>query len=374
MQVLKGRIMAFTTSLYDTHCALSAQMVEYAGYLMPIQYEGIQAEHKAVREAAGLFDVSHMALFELKGKDALPFLNYSLTNAFDTLAPGRVRYSIMCNDKGGAIDDLLVYCRNQEHYLIVVNAACRQKDFDQLKALSSGYELSLEDRSDGCAIIALQGPKSQEIIEGLITSELLPQKYYSFVELDFEGEKIIVSRTGYTGEFGYEFYLPAQLAPVLWNKLMDLGAKQGIKACGLGARDTLRLEAAMPLYGHELSLDINPLEAGLNFAVKMEKDDFVGKAALQEWLDLPDDKKRLRCGAVLVSKRILREGAELFADESLEKKIGFVCSGTKAPYLNKSVAMLYVDKPYAQIGKELYALQRSKVLKLELVELPFYKA
>ena len=130
----------------------------------------------------------------------------------------------------------------------------------------------------------------------------------------------------------------------------------------------------MPLYGHELSLDINPLEAGLNFAVKMEKDDFIGKAALQDWLDLPDDKKRLRCGAVLVSKGILREGAELFADESLEKKIGFVCSGTKAPYLNKSIAMLYVDKPYAQIGKELYALQRSKVLKLELVELPFYKA
>ena len=275
--------MELKTPLYDCHLASGGTIVPFAGYLLPVQYPtGIITEHNAVRTAAGLFDVSHMGEIVFSGKDALKNINYILTNDFTSMVDGQVRYSVMCNEQGGCIDDLIVYRLDEETFMIVVNAANKQKDFEWMTACAFG-DVSVEDISETVSQLALQGPLAKEIMLRLIPESALPSKYYYFLDnVMIDDIKCLVSQTGYTGEAGYEIYLSNDDAPKMWNLLLEAGKDKGLIPCGLGARDTLRLEAAMPLYGHEMDDKISPLEAGLNFGVKMKKENFIGKKALEE--------------------------------------------------------------------------------------------
>ena len=289
------------TPLYDVHIAEGGKIVPFAGYLLPVQYAGgVIKEHMAVRQAAGLFDVSHMGEILFTGPTALDTLNHLLTNDFTDMPAGRVRYSVMCNEKGGVIDDLVIYKFGDEEYLAVVNAANRHKDYAHMAAnLLPGTKA--EDISDSVAQLALQGPAAPAVLGSLVSEDKLPKKYYTAVrDVDINGMKCMISRTGYTGELGYEIYTAPENAVALWKTLREAGGEHGLIPCGLGARDTLRLEAAMPLYGHEMDEDISPLEAGLGFGVKMGKSDFIGKAALEA----AGEPSRVRVGLEITGRDI----------------------------------------------------------------------
>lgn len=356
------------TSLYDCHCSLDGKMVSYAGYLLPVQYKtGVIAEHLAVRSKAGLFDVSHMGEVLYTGPDALKNLNILLTNDFTNMYDGQVRYSLMCNEHGGVVDDLIVYRYHEEKYMVVVNAANRQKDVAWMKSHLFG-DVTLEDISDDMAQLALQGPLSKEILSKLVDSSLLPQKYYSFVpSLSLNGIECLVSQTGYTGEFGYEIYCKNEDAPLLYHLLLDVGKECDLIPCGLGARDTLRLEAGMPLYGHEMNETITPYEASLAFAVKMNKYDFIGKEALLN--TLPEKKKRV--GLKITDRGIAREDCLIYDISGNE--IGHITSGTHCPYLIGSYAMAILPVEFTQVGTHVMVDVRGRKLTAEVVALPFYK-
>ena len=355
------------TPLYQTHLAEGGKMVPFAGYLLPVQYPtGVIAEHNAVRTACGLFDVSHMGEFVFKGTGALATLNHLLTNDFTNMTVGRVRYSAMCQPDGGTVDDLVVYKFAEDCYLVVVNAANRDKDYAHISAnLLPSTEL--EDISDQVAQLALQGPNAKDILAHLIDPALLPQKYYTAVrELLIGGIACMVSRTGYTGEFGYELYCAAADAPKLWKLLRDAGAEHGLIPCGLGARDTLRLEAAMPLYGHEMDESVTPLEAELGFAVKLQKPEFIGRDALLA----AGAPRRVRVGLKATGRGILREEQEVFCDGV---KIGRTTSGTFAPYLKQAIAMALVEADRAVPGTSVEVDVRGRRVPAGVVPLPFYK-
>ncbi|MFV0399472.1 MAG: glycine cleavage system aminomethyltransferase GcvT [Oscillospiraceae bacterium] len=353
------------TPLYSSHEALGGKLVPFAGYMLPIQYSGVIAEHMAVREAAGLFDVSHMGELLLTGPDALGNLNRILTNDFTNLQIGRVRYSPMCNENGGILDDLLVYRLAEERWLLVVNASNREKDAKWIATHLSG-DVEMTDQSDETAQIALQGPKAQEILERVAKREDIPQKYYSFVEnVEVGGISCLLSRTGYTGEEGFELYLKNEDAPVLWNLLLEKGEDLGLIPCGLGARDTLRLEASMPLYGHEMTEEINPLETGLGFAVKMDKD-FIGREAIAA----KGEPTRVRVGLCVTGRGIARGEEPIFLGE---KQVGFTTSGTHAPFLGKAIAMGYVDRAHSVPGTALEVEVRGRRIPVEILPMPFYK-
>ncbi|MBC7959498.1 MAG: glycine cleavage system aminomethyltransferase GcvT, partial [Vallitaleaceae bacterium] len=267
--------MDLKTPLYESHVAAGGKIVPFAGYLLPIQYaEGIVTEHMAVRTKAGLFDVSHMGEVLLSGPSALANVQMLVTNDCEKMVVGQVKYTPMCNEAGGVVDDLMVYKLDQERYLLVINAANRHKDVAWIKAHLFG-DVVCEDISDATAQIALQGPKALEILRKLTKDAYIPEKYYTFVEKGMVADlACIISRTGYTGEDGFEFYCSQEDAPHLWDTLLEAGNEFGLIPCGLGARDTLRLEAAMPLYGHEMNEEITPIEAGLSIFVKMNKTDF----------------------------------------------------------------------------------------------------
>ena len=359
--------MELKTPLYDCHLANEGTIVPFAGYLLPVQYPtGIITEHNAVRTAAGLFDVSHMGEIVFSGKDALKNLNYILTNDFTSMVDGQVRYSVMCNEQGGCVDDLIVYRLDEETYWVVVNASNRHKDFEWMKAHAFG-DVSVEDISDSVAQLALQGPLAKEIMLRLVSEDGLPAKYYYFnKEVIISGMKCLVSQTGYTGEFGYEIYLSNEDAPKMWNLLLETGKELGLIPCGLGARDTLRLEAAMPLYGHEMDDNISPLEAGLNFGVKMKKEDFVGKRALEE----RGEPKIKRIGLKITGRGIAREHQDVYIGDTL---IGHTTSGTHAPYLKYPIAMAYVNVGVVDTGSQVEIDVRGRRVTAEVVALPFYK-
>lgn len=355
------------TPLYDMHLKYGGKMVPFAGYLLPIQYpSGIAAEHMAVRTAAGMFDVSHMGEFFLKGTDALGNIQNLMTNDFSGMVDGQVRYSPLCNENGGVIDDLLVYKKKDNDYLLVVNAANRDKDAAWIKNNISG-DCKFEDVSDSIAQIALQGPKALEIMAKLVDVETLPVKYYSFTDgVRVAGLECLVSRTGYTGEDGYEIYTANENAVELWEELMAAGSDLGLIPCGLGARDTLRLEAGMPLYGHEMDDTITPFETGLGFFVKMPKSDFIGKAAFQA-KGVPQTE---RIGLQLTDRGIARGGDKVFLSGV---EIGTVTSGTMCPFIKKAVAMALVKIGSVAQGDAVELDVRGKRLKAEVVKLPFYK-
>lgn len=355
------------TPLYDCHVESKGKIVPYAGYLLPVQYAtGVITEHMAVRTKAGLFDVSHMGEVMLKGKDALANVQMLVTNDCSKMVDGQVKYSPMCYDNGGTVDDVLVYRMDSNSYLIVVNAANRHKDVEWMKTHLFG-EVTLEDISDNVALIALQGPNSLDIIGSLVDSHHIPEKNYTFIEdVMVAGVKCLVSRTGYTGEDGFELYCSYADATILWNQLLEAGKDLGLIPAGLGCRDTLRLEAGMPLYGHELSEEISPLEAGLKFAVKMDKDDFIGKKTLEALEPI----KRKRVGLKIIGRGIAREDCTIYIDNQV---VGHTTSGTHCPYVNQAVAMGMLELDYVNLGTLVDIEVRGRRLQAEVVSLPFYK-
>lgn len=354
------------TPLYDSHIAAGGKMVPFAGYLLPVQYRGVIDEHLAVRRQAGLFDVSHMGEIVISGPSALANINNLFTNDFTNLAVGRVRYSPMCNERGGIVDDFIVYRMAEDRYLVVVNASNRHKDAAFMRERLFG-DVTLEDISDDIAQIALQGPKSREILARVMDEERIPAKYYSFTDkLDVAGVNCLVSQTGYTGELGYELYCAPQDVTRLWDALLTAGKDDGLIPCGLGARDTLRLEAAMPLYGHEMNDDISPLETGLDFAVKMTKADFVGKKGMES----RGEPAITRVGLKVTGRGIAREHNFIYSGD---RKIGETTSGTHCPFLGGAYAMALVEKTDAEIGTAVQIDVRGRKIDAEIIPLPFYK-
>ena len=359
--------MELKTPLYEVHVKAGGKMVPFAGYILPVQYEtGVIKEHMAVRTKAGLFDVSHMGEITCKGKDALKNLEKILTNSFGNMVDGQARYSPMCNEKGGTVDDLIVYKKGEDDYFIVVNASNKDKDYKWMKDHQFG-DAVFEDVSKDYAQIALQGPEAINILKKLTSEENIPKKYYHAIfNVQVAGIECIVSKTGYTGEDGVELYTGSENAEKLWNILMENGKEEGLIPCGLGARDTLRMEAAMPLYGHEMDDEITPLETGLNFVVKMNKEDLIGKQALLEKGE-PEIK---RVGLKVIGRGIIREHQNVILEGEI---IGHTTSGTHCPYLNYPVGMALIKKEYSEIGQKFQVEVRGRLVDVEIVPLPFYK-
>ncbi|MCQ2472373.1 MAG: glycine cleavage system aminomethyltransferase GcvT [Clostridia bacterium] len=359
--------MELKTPLYDIHVAEGGKIVPFAGYLLPVQYgAGVIKEHMAVREKCGMFDVSHMGEVMFTGETALATLNHLMTNDFSDMPIGKVRYSVMCNENGGCVDDLIVYKFDEQEYFVVVNAANKDKDYaHMMKNLLPGTKA--EDISDTLAEIALQGPKAPEILAELTEEKNIPKGYYTVVkDAVIDGMDCIISRTGYTGELGYEIFTKNENAEKLWKLLRTAGEKYGLIPCGLGARDTLRLEAGMPLYGHEMSETISPLEASLNFGVKMNKEEFIGKEALIE----RGEPKIIRVGLEVTGRGIVREHQDVYADG---KKIGTTTSGTHCPYIGKPVAMAIIEVDYQELGTEVEVEVRGRRIPCKVVPYVFYK-
>jgi aminomethyltransferase len=350
------------TPLHAWHVANKARMVPFAGWDMPVQYAGIIPEHTAVRTGCGLFDVSHMGRLEFVGADALPLLEEVFTNSVTTMKEGQVRYGLICRDDGGMLDDVLVYRWGADDFSMVVNASNREKILGWLGRQQVGNEAGVNDRTFHTSLIAVQGPKAVELVNGLFGDDVNGLKYYFGTPTTYRGRSCVVSRTGYTGEDGFEIDVPYTLAVSLWEDLIGRGAV----ACGLGARDTLRLEAAMPLYGHELNEQTDPLSAGLGWAVKLDKGEFVGRKALQ---NLPPGRP-VRVGLELDGKRAAREGSVVFADGSA---IGTVTSGSFVPHLQKSIAMAYLPKNFAAVGTPVLIDLKGTKVDAKVVPLPFYK-
>ncbi len=356
MYELEEDHMTLKTPLYEEHVALKGRIVDFAGYFLPVQYPGgVIQEHMAVREKAGLFDVSHMGEVTFKGKDALKNLNYILTNDYTNLKIGRVRYGVMCYEDGGCVDDLIVYRMAEDEFFVVVNASNRMKDVAWMKEHITG-EVEFKDVSDEYAQLALQGPLSGDIL-GQYTE--LPQKYYSFITTQILGKDVIVSQTGYTGEYGFEIYCKPEDAPFLWNEILK---DERVIPCGLGARDTLRLEASMPLYGHEMDETVSPLETGLDFGVKMNKE-FIGREGIAA------RKNRHRIGIKVTGRGIVREHCDVYLNG---QKIGHTTSGTFLPYLKGAYAMALVDEAY-EPGTVVEADVRGRKIEGVVTVLPFYK-
>ena len=355
------------TPLHEIHRDLGAKMVDFGGWDMPLEYSGIREEHRAVRERAGLFDVSHMGEFEVEGPDALAFIQRLTTNDVSKLEPARIHYSAMLTPQGTFIDDLLVYRRGGGRYLLVVNAGNTPKDFAHAQEIARSYDVKLRNASDDWALIALQGPRAEAILAPLTEADLAAIPYYGFVEGTVSGAPAIISRTGYTGEKGFELYLDPADAPRLFRELLDAGRNDGILPAGLGARDTLRLEAKMALYGHDIDDTVTPLEADLSWIVKMGKGDFEGREALARQKEHGLSKKL--AGFELVDKGIARQG---YATTS-EHGAGVVTSGIPSPTLGKSIGLAYLPLADTAIGTELTVDLRGRPARARVVETPFYK-
>ncbi len=355
------------TPLNSWHHDHKARMVDFAGWEMPVLYNSIVDEHLAVRKAVGLFDISHMGRLEFRGPAAEDFLNQILTNDATKLKAGDIRYSLVCRPDGGILDDVLIY-RLCDRWVLVVNASNREKIVAWINQQSGFRDVDFEDQTHSTAMIAVQGPSSVKLMHRLTGQDLSAMKYYSGQDLQYSGTAGLVSRTGYTGEDGFELTVPAADALRIWQSLMDLGEESCIAAAGLGCRDTLRLEAAMPLYGHELTESIDPLTAGLGFAVRLQKSDFIGKQAI---LTVQKNQPpQVRIGMVLDGRRIAREETPVMADGRV---IGRVTSGTFSPTLQQTIAMAYVDRTYSAPGQEVQVDLRGTQVAARVTSLPFYK-
>jgi aminomethyltransferase len=354
--------MALRTPLYDWHLAHAATMVEFAGWDMPIRYGSISDEHQAVRSAAGLFDISHMGRLSFSGAGATDFLQNVWTNNVATMKDMQARYGLVCNDQGGIRDDVLVY-RWPYGWAMVVNASNRDKIVAWLRQHLAGRDVALQDQTESTCMLAVQGPRAVEICAGMFPLDLAQIKYYFAAPTQYRGQGCVVSRTGYTGEDGLEIMAAAAQAATLADDLLARGARP----CGLGARDTLRLEAAMPLYGHELSEDIDPLQAGLGWAVKLDKGDFIGRDALRKRQQ--DPGRPVRAGLQLEGKRAAREGAAVLHEG---KPVGRVTSGTFTPTLQRAIAMAYIPPALAAAGTRLEAEVGKAQAAAVVVALPFY--
>ena len=349
------------TPLYENHVAHGGKMVEFAGYFLPVQYQsGIIAEHNAVRTNVGMFDVSHMGEFLIEGKDAASCV-YNLVSAdTSTLADGQVKYTLMLNEQGGVVDDLLVYRMSGEKFLLVVNASNCEKDAAWVEKHLTG-ECTFKNISDKVGQIAVQGRNARKVMEKI--SERLPDKFYTFLECKVAGKPALVSWTGYTGEDGFEVYTDSKDIAEVFEAVFEAGKEVGLMCCGLGCRDTLRFEAALPLYGHELAEDYRANEVALGMFVKMDKTNFIGKSALES--NPPVMKRK---GVKITDKGIAREGCKVYDGD---KEIGFVTTGTLSPTLGCALAMVRINKDFD--GETVEIDVRGRRLKAEIVKMPFYK-
>lgn len=360
------------TPLYGYYKEKQVKLVDFGGWALPIQFTGIIEEHTAVRTNAGLFDVSHMGEIWVEGSEATRYLNRLMTNNITVIEENQAQYNAMCNEKGGTIDDLIVFKLSQELYLVTPNAANTDKVFDWMNQHLQDEDVTLENDSDKMGLLALQGPKAAGVLSKLTTENLNNIKPYHFKAhaTVADIENVLISRTGYTGEDGFELYTAFDKVEELWRKLLSAGKEEGVKPCGLGARDTLRLEAGLSLYGHELSKDISPIEGGIGFAVKIKKTDaFIG----QETLEKQRSEGIEKCirGFELVDKGIARENYPIYSEDG--KEIGYVTSGTKSPTLNKSIGLAMVDYAYSQLGTAIYVGVRKKKIAATIIATPFYK-
>ncbi|MEW4526080.1 MAG: glycine cleavage system aminomethyltransferase GcvT [Maioricimonas sp. JB045] len=355
------------TPLHAWHVEHGARMTGFAGWNMPIQYTTIVEEHQAVRQRAGLFDIAHMGRLFFSGPDAARLLDSLITNDVTKLKDGQIRYALVCNRHGGVLDDVLVY-RFADEYLLVVNASNREKIVEWIEAHRSGFDVEVNDATTERFMMALQGPASIDVLAPHVNIDLAGMKYYTAVTTPVAGAEAIVSRTGYTGEDGFEIIVPNTAAVWVWGELIASGAEVKLRPCGLGCRDTLRLEAAMPLYGHELDESIDPLTAGLGFAVKLDAGEFIGRDALLGIRDEPTGRKRV--GLEVEGRRAAREGATLHIGDT---EVGRVTSGTFSPTLEKPIAMAYVAADHSAEGTELEVDIRGKRASARVVPLPFYR-
>mgnify|MGYP000941594958 CR=1 FL=1 len=356
------------TALTDIHSQLGAKMVPFAGYLMPVSYEGINAEHETVRNGVGVFDVSHMGEFILKGQDALDLIQRVTSNDASKLIDKKVQYSCLPNDKGGIVDDLLVYRIDEKTYMLVVNASNIDKDWDWIQKYNTkGVEM--HNISDKTSLLAVQGPKAVDVLQQLTDMDLRNMEYYTFDKGKFAGiDNVLVSATGYTGAGGFEVYFENKDAEHIWNKIFEAGKAYGIKPIGLGARDTLRLEMGFCLYGNDIDDTTSPIEAGLGWITKFTKE-FTNSAALKAQKENGVNRKLV--GFEMIDRGIPRHDYEV--KNATGDVIGKVTSGTQSPSLQKAIGMAYVKPEYAREGAEIFIPVRDKALKAKVVKIPFYK-
>lgn len=357
------------TPLYNTYAQYGGKTIDFGGWDLPVQFSSIKEEHAAVRSKAGLFDVSHMGEIYVKGSESLAYLQNLVTNDVSKIAINQTQYTTMCYDNGGVVDDLLIYRIGEAEYLLVVNAANIEKDFAWMTEHNE-QQVELINASDDFGLLALQGPIAQETLQKLTTlnlDEIKPFRLKTGVKV--AGFESIISRTGYTGEDGFEIYASPEAVVAQWNAILEAGKDAGVVPCGLGARDTLRFEACLPLYGQELSSEISPLEAGINFVVKLNKEEnFLGKSALVQQKEQGVARKSV--GIEMIDKGIPRHGYKVFVGD---KEIGEVTTGTQIPSTKRNIGLALIDSKYAELGTELEIEVRNRRSKVVIVETPFYK-
>ena len=356
-----------TTPLNAIHRRLGARMIDFGGWEMPVQYASLLEEHHAVRQRAGLFDVSHMGEIEIRGPEALRLVNYVATNDASRLHIGQAQYSGLLYEHGGFVDDILVHKIADDHYFLCVNASNQDKDYQHI-VTHNQFDAAVENAGMRYAQLAVQGPRALDALQRLTTIPLAPIRYYRFVEGTVSGVPARIARTGYTGEDGFEIYLPPIDAPRIWEEILAAGAEFGIKPCGLGARNTLRLEAAMALYDHEIHASITPWEAGLDWIVKMDKGGFIGREAIARQRDRGVTRRLV--GFEMTGRGIGRDGYEVLVDNA---GAGWVTSGGPSPTLNKNIGMCYLPCAHAEGGSKIQVMVRSQAVDAVTVPIPFYK-
>lgn len=355
------------TPLFESYGKYGGKTIDFGGWELPVQFSSIKEEHEAVRNRAGLFDVSHMGEIFVEGPDAFAYLQNLLSNDISKIQIGSAQYNAMCYETGGVVDDLLVYCLGENRYLLCVNAANIEKDYEWMLSQKNG-DVVITNKSDEFAQIALQGPLAEEILQTLTSEKLNDIKYFKFKDnVEIAGHKVLVSRSGYTGEDGFEIYGKPEAIIDLWDKILEAGKEKGVVPAGLGARDTLRFEACLPLYGQELSKDITPLEAGIGFAVKLTTD-FIGREALAAQKEA--GLKRKLAGVEMIGKGIPRHGYKVFKGG---QEIGEVTTGTQSPMTKRNIGLVLMDAANAEIGTEVEIEIRGKFIPAVVVETPFYK-
>lgn len=357
------------TPLFNHYKDYGGKTIDFGGWDLPVQFSSIKNEHQAVRTKAGLFDVSHMGEVLVTGEGALSYLQKMMTNDVSKLKIGQAQYTAMCYEDGGTVDDLLIYKRDEGNYLLVVNASNLEKDVEWMNQHITP-NVVVEDKSNDYGLLAIQGPLAEKTLQKLTKEPLNEIKFFRFKEdVQVSGQNVLISRTGYTGEDGFELYASPEAIVILWDEILKAGESDGVVPAGLGARDTLRFESGLPLYGQELSQDISPLEAGLGFVVKLNKaEDFIGKEALSKQKENGVPRKLV--GLEMIDKGIPRTGYKVFLDE---EEIGEVTTGTQSPTLNKNIGFALLNTENAKVGTEVIVQVRKRMLKAVIISTPFYK-
>ena len=356
-----------TTPLLDLHKELGAKLVPFAGWNMPIQFAGVLSEHTCVRERVGLFDVSHMGEIEVKGKDAKKFLQFLLSNNVEKMFDGSILYSLMCYETGGVVDDLLAYRFSENHYFLCVNASNSDKDYDWIARHASSFNVNIKNTSSETSQLALQGPDAKNVLQSLCDISLDDLSYYNFRKGMVNNVESLISRTGYTGEDGFELYLSPEKVSEVFRSLMEQGRSYGVQPIGLGARDTLRIEMGYPLYGNEIDNNPTPLDAGLGWVIKFDKGEFLGRGSLLKQKEQGSPRRKL-VGLKLLTRGVPRAHYQVFKNG---ESVGEVTSGTFSPTLNTGVGLCYVSSEYSDIGNHLDVKIRDQLVATEVIQLPF---